>query len=272
MKKLFILVPMLALMLFTSCDKNAEVKQFITDLSAAIDAKDKAAIAKMYPDAAKAELQTLKFNADSIEIAETDKPEVLNITLGNVKLVVEKAEDGTFTVKSSQGLFALPKEKVDFAKKTGMWEEGMDDAALAERLKDEDFQKYLVDKFIEYVAKHFKVSNTRIVKEGQFALDEYIWGITVANNTDFKIDAADYKIYVKTGYIYPGMNTEDYSTSTHQGQEIQPGGTITVNETTTGHGWVEKAYIDKTINDQEFFNKYFKATGNEYKEYIESKK
>ena len=70
MKKIFILVPMLALMLLTACDKNGEVKQFMTELATAIDAKDKAAIEKMYPDAAKADSLSLTFDAEKAQIEE----------------------------------------------------------------------------------------------------------------------------------------------------------------------------------------------------------
>lgn len=195
MKQLFI--TFMALLLFVGCDNNAEVKQFVADLATAVNNKDKAKIEKMYPNAAKCDSFSLDFNVDSMKIAKTDKPNVLEIELGKCKLVVEKKDDGIMTVNSSTGLFAFPKEKIDFAQKTGMWEAEIDDAILAERLADEDFQKFLIENFNKQVAKDFKVEgNPRVIKEAEFALIPSLFNLTVANNTNFAISGKDYKVHI----------------------------------------------------------------------------
>ena len=57
-KTILSIVVSLSLVLFASCDKNKEVKQFATDFAAAVKSGNKSEITKMYPGAAAADSLT----------------------------------------------------------------------------------------------------------------------------------------------------------------------------------------------------------------------
>ena len=129
MRKIINFIPLVsALLLFCACDKYADVKQFMAELSAAIEKNDTAAIKKMYPDAAKADSLALAFDAEKAQM-ETNDDGSIKIELGEGKdiTVIKNEGDDGMKVKSSHGVFAYPADKLTLGKKTGQYADSLDD-------------------------------------------------------------------------------------------------------------------------------------------------
>ena len=91
-----------------------------------------------YTDIAKAD-SLVPFKSDTIMVVETS-PGQYDMTLAEgISLKVIRSDDGNISVTESKGLFAFPTDKVDIAKKTGMWDENLSDTKINERLNDVDF-------------------------------------------------------------------------------------------------------------------------------------
>ena len=110
------LVPIaLVLLMFFSCNKNGEVKQFMADFSTAIANKDRATIEKMYPDAAKADSLALDFDAENAQIETLDD--------GSIKVVNNETSNlitGLFSAKAKKSPSSRIKAKKVLKSRTRM--------------------------------------------------------------------------------------------------------------------------------------------------------
>jgi len=276
MKKAITLVPMiLALLLFSACNKNAEVKQFMTDFSDAVDKNDRATIEKMYPDAAKIDSFALDFNPDSIVVTETETPNVFRVSFSsNKNMLVQRADDGKLTVKESHGLYAISPKEMDFALKTGWVKQDMPDVQLATQMADTAFVSFLAKK-----AKETLKSN--LVVKGWDCT--WTWGlealfVVIENKGDVDVSANDYavKSMVDVRDNWGGIPPQRGHVSVadvkaHETKKMRinmaeypdPESKSQINVRST---------ISTIISDEDAINKYLIPTGNEYKEYLESKK
>ena len=147
-----------------------------------------------YPDIAKAD-SIIPVQTDTIMVVES-APGQYDMTLAEgITLKVSRSEDGQISVTESKGLFAFPADKVDLAKKTGIWDGNLSDVQLNERIKDEEFFKWL--------KKVKSIKSSDIIALGRTEGDGY-WtrGFKyVVNKTDQPIKGSDYQVIKKYGYV-----------------------------------------------------------------------
>lgn len=254
----------------TSCNSKSaeeEVKNFGQHFVSKIAANQLDSLKACYPDIVKADsIATLK--GDSISVVK-ESDGLYTLTLApNVTLKVTRGDDGVIKVNSSKGLFSYPTGKLDMAKKTGLWEESLQDAELADRMDDEDFFKYLSDKVsvdkILTVDKKFHVT-----KEIMFMMDSGSGYYTIKNNTDQKINGSDYSIILN--YVYIGGGMESNTRDIEPGKDIAPNGTVKIVKPYTGHDFIELNGVKMNIPQEELAARFLKYTGTEYKDYLKTK-
>lgn len=217
-----------------------------------------------YPDILLADSLT-PLKSDTILVVET-VPGKYELTLAEgvlIKLV--RTDDGNITVEESRGLFAFPDDKVKIARKTGMWDNKLNDAELNKRMKDKDF--------FDYIAKNKTVNPKNIITIGKRIVDyeDPNLGTTdnhliLTNNTDIPISGADYKI------PYHWEVWEDQGNDAYDGKDLPPHGTARINWSEGAEGDREFKAIKWNLTPKQLQEKFGAFTGNEYQEYLDSKK
>ena len=182
-------------------------------------------------------------------------------------------------IVSSKGLFDFSKEEIDFAIKTGWINSSLDDAVKAERLKDKEFYKSIVNEFCSnFKKKVIQKGSLQVLKPAEFELDDWKLGITIANTTDVDISGSDYKVAMKVWdqNLYNNSLNENnaFLSIAINGKDIAPNGETLMSHSLKGSQMVKdnSVRIQWLIDDQKLFNKYFVAKGDEYEKYLESKK
>ena len=209
--------------------------------------------------------------SDTIMVTEI-APDQFELTLSEgVTLTVGRSNKGNFEVYQSRGLFSFPDDKIDLAKKTGMWEEGLTDAELNERIKDDDFFEYL-NNSIQY-----KISNIITIGKFKGSSDGGTMGMgtqTLTNNSDVDLDGSEYSIVSNWTYIdYAALEgeEEEKGTSVNRGHPIKAHGTYTDDEVYSGyHGTGIINKIKWKLSPEQLREKFAPYTGNEYQEYLDS--
>lgn len=278
MKKIKNLVPIiLALMLFSACSKNADVKQLLTDLSTAIANNDKATIEKMYPDAAKADSLSLTFDAEKAQIEELKD--------GGFKVVLDKGKDititkneadGSLTVKESHGIFFVSDAEKNFALKTGLIKQDMNDATIAEQLADSTFITYVSDDFMNTFRKNLRI--TKVWDNRYEYASDYTgggeWFITVKNDCDFDIAGSDYKVIVASTSPSRKVVTLDGKDLFSGSQETFKTGFLNPEFSSNPYEVISydpKIRLEIKLSPAELLGKYYNPKGDEYENYLKTK-
>ena len=251
-------------------NSDKELKTKVVKLAKQVSANDLMAVRTVYPDAAKADSLTLKWNEDSLIIENTKVKDTYLVNLGNgVDMTIVKDKDGNIKVKESHGLFAYDSDFFSFAKKTGQWKPGLTDSELADRMKDRGLSQYLLDKFNRNLKNGIRMVNTGTYgneyHEGEWV---YAKGATfdVKNNTEFTVPGSAYHIIYKEGYWGGGSMGEEVV----PGKDIAPGATVKLKTQKLGSSIesdVSENLVVKGVSMEEFL-KIFQPTGNEYEEYV----
>lgn len=293
MKKTIFLVPMiLALLLFSACNKNAEVKQFAADFAEKVSKNQVDSVRALYPDAAKCDSFSLAFNADSIQVAETETAGLYKVTMGNANFTVQKTEDGKMTVKESHGLFAYPADRMDLAKKTGQWNSSITDLEFSKRMEDTMFPSWIQSKMADAMKSLVKITKSNVSKKHisdywtSSEKDVCTYTIEVSNETDQEIGGNDYTIsaietwkYFEDGWAdlsFRETTKRQSSSKMLTGKPIPPKGSVTYSWNRSFEGSHHFGYKDFDVNATVNFtsNKAsfgYKFTGKEYEEYQNSK-
>lgn len=277
MRKIINFIPLvLALLLFSACNNYADVKQFMAELSAAIEKNDTAAIKKMYPDAAKADSLVFTFDAEKAEIEELESGG-WKVVLGEGKdiFIVKNETDGTLSIKDSHGVFFIPDSKKDFALKTGWIEKGMSDIQILERFLDTGFEASLIEKYISDIKKSLSAKIS-----GSWG-DDYYGGtwisaagiiITLVNKSTSDIPASAYDVIYRTWYWGDPSNKLK---EIIKGKDVPAGKSITLKTSKLGANMESDNDLILDFHPdtlQATFYKNYLPTGSEYKEYLSSKK
>lgn len=259
MKKLTTIILLFAVIgLIASCGKKTtpedEVRNYGNYFVEKLNANQLDSLKITYPGIAEAD-SIVAIKSDTIVVTET-APGLYDLTIAEgVILKVNRSEDGNITVTESRGLFAFPDNKLVIAKKTGMWNDTISDAQLNERMKDEEFFKY-IDKNVN--AKKNKILT--------------INGGTVTNNTDKTIDGSEFTVtkafHVRGNYFSRGAT----SYSSIKGKTLKPGESMRVSLVQALMGMEYLSGIKWVIPQEEVITKYIPFSGNEYQEYLDSKK
>ena len=219
-----------------------------------------------YPDIVKGD-SLLPVKSDTIIVVES-APGKFDVTLAEgIILKVNRSEEGDITVAESKGLFAFPEDKVELAKKTGMWDDNLTDAQLAERMNDNDFFEWVSKKIVNSTKNIISIGKTH--DDGSNPSgdpDVYRKYVVLTNNTDVPVSGSDYKTKWRwETWELSGNNTES-------GKDIPPHGSVTIKWKEGGDSGKEITGIKWNLSDQELKAKFASYTGKEYQEYLDSKK
>ena len=259
-------------LLMVSCSDDNRIKAFAEEFATAVANGDRAAIARMYPDAEKAESLAVSYNADSLVIATDEAQKLTTLTLDKgIDLQVSEDANGEYIIQSSHGLFAYPAAELAFAKKTGQWKAGLTDAEQAERMANKGLADYLYEEFNNKVKSALTIVNT-----GTWG-DDYYEGewvsskgaiFKVKNSSSIDIPGNAWSIIYKEGYWGGGeMATEEVL-----GIDVKAGETVTVRTKKLGSSMESETgqrLNIKGITKEEFMASFI-PTGNEYDEFVKN--
>ena len=225
-----------------------------------------------YPDIAKAD-SLVPVKSDTIMVVET-APGQYDMTLAEgISLKVTRSDDGNISVTESKGLFAFPTDKVDIAKKTGMWDDNLSDAQLNERMNDVDFFKHIDNKTRVSTKNILSVSKPHygeIIGEDSGYTEGYQ---TITNNSDLDISGKDYSIIKHVYKMADWRGDDEYDKNiTEKGKDIPAHGSIKIEIGITYTSSAEVKGVKWNVSDKELSNRLVKFTGNEYQDYLNSKK
>lgn len=273
MKKiLFVFIP---LMILCACggkkiSPEEEVRNYGKYFVEKINANQLDSLKTTYPDIVKAD-SIVPVQSDTIIVVETS-PGLFDVALvEGINLKLKHSEDGNISVVESRGLFTFPEGKIEIAKKTGMWNDSLTDASLAERMKDEDFFNHIKKNKTKDVSKIITYGNrgtvTKVPRDG---LDSGKGYFILTNKSNHAIKGSDYNVIEKE--IIDHMGRHSY-TSTHKGVDIPANGTAHYNVTFSGHTIdLQIQNIKWNISESELISRFAPFTGKEYQEYLDSKK
>ncbi len=269
MKKKVIIGALMALLLL-SCSGNGEkaVRDYALQFAKAVSSGDSSSVVKMYPDAALADSLALSFVEDSLKIESNEKGDSILIHYtSDIWVRALKDENDSLRIISSRGLFVYNADVMEFANSTGQFNSSLTDLENAERMNDKEFKPWLIKKHIKTAAEKFKVVGKPRVLYGEPAMSTTVtWEVTVKSTSDQPISGADYKVYFK------GENKTEPINWSENGEDVPPKGSV--NIMTLGGMWtlVNSAYVNTTLSEEAYFNKYFKPTGKEYEEFLAERK
>lgn len=264
---------------YSQTSDEREVKQFVEKFAKAVELGDKQTIQQLYPKSDGAESFHVSYYVDSMSIVHPTGNDTIDVKLSHSQSIrLTKDAKKQMYIVSSKGLFDFPKEEIDFAIKTGWINSSLDDAVKAERLKDKEFYKSIVNEFCSnFKKKVIQKGSLRVLKPAEFELDDWKLGITMANTTDVVISGSDYKVTMKVWdqNLYNNSLNENaaFFSITINGKDIAPNGETLMSHSLKGTQMVKdnSVRIQWLIDDQKLFNKYFVAKGDEYEKYLESK-
>lgn len=258
----------------SSCEKSAspeeQVKQFAINFAEKVSKNQKDSLTAIWLDVVKADSLALAFTADSIGVEPTQTAGKYKVNFGNADMLVSVAEDGKMTVGETHGLFAWPAEDIEFAKKTGQWKDGLNDPEQAERMGDKEFKTLVTADFSKKMQDALKAEKKIIMIKDQVNPPEPgIMAAIIRNNSDIDISGTDYQVIFKISTSYAGM--EDISNKENPGKDISAKDTVQVTCYWGLHNQPIEARVKMKLSNEQLFNKYFKATGNEYEDYLKTK-
>lgn len=179
------------------------------------------------------------------------------------RLIVMQDEAGNLTVKESFGFFAFDSIRTDLARRTGMLTDSINDIEASERMKDEDF--------FAFIEERSKIKNTDILEVGQpLQSPDGMGGVVpIYNLTDYEVDGNEYTISVFSQTVVNGQ--EDNRIINEPGRTIAPKDSIHIEVIMAPQQIVRVNGIKFKLTQEEMAQKYAPLTGNEYKEYLETK-
>lgn len=259
-------------MLFSCVDKAQEqVKEFASDFATKVSNNQKDSLMKVWPDVVKADSLALSFNPDSIVVEETETSGKFKVYLGQgADIMVNKAEDGGFIVTDTRGLFARDAKLMELAKATGWVTDKMTDVQMTECLSDTMFVSFLAQKAKEYLGNNIVVKGWDCT--WSFGLEDLF--VIVENKTDVDVSANDYSIeswlHIKPNNWgnYPPMrgHVSVSDLKPHETKKLK----INMGEYPDPESKSDidvKSKINFTISYEDLIKKFFRPTGDEYKEY-----
>lgn len=261
---------LIAITAMTSCSGKKsspedEVRDFGKHFVEKISANQLDSVKSAYPDILLAD-SIVPVQNDTVMVVETGLGQY-DVTLKEgVILKVTRSEDGNINVIESRGLFAYPEDRMNIAKKTGMWEENISDAKLAERMKDEDFFNYVN----ENLSKKIKDIITYNIDPGP----EVMGGggiLTVTNQTLSPIEGNEY-IVTRIISTVLGDGSLHKITDKFTGKSLQPNSSVKYNFDwgMTGGG-IGDFSIKINIPEDQIAERFASFSGNEYQDYLSSK-
>lgn len=273
-KHLLTVFTLFAGLLFVSCGKNEDVKQFALDFAEKVSKNQVDSVRAFYPDAAKCDSFALVFKADSIRIAETETTGTFRVTIGKADFTVKKTEGGKMTVMESHGLFTFPKVDFELAKKTGWYDNTLRDVQNAERLSDSTFVKYLSDKIAKDIQTDLqsKIIVTKSTASHDMDNLRGICSVVVSNKSSRQIEGNEYAVTAKL-YDNTSMSSMYCGSKTLTGKAISANGQVTYSFSYDVGGYPADPVC--TISIHPNLGRIlvdYQATGKEYEDYLTAKR
>ena len=251
-------------------DETAEVTAFANDLAGKLSAGQLDSLKAAYPALAGAGA-IVPLKGDSVTVVAASTPGQYDVTLApGVTMSITRAADGSMTVNETRGLFSFPADRKEIAKKTGMWDDSLNDAQMAERMND--------DAFFKKMNKQSSANTKNLISVGKMVITKEWPGIEVepgygyfplTNNSDIAIKGSDYNVVIKASNVYSGESW----TYTESGIDLAPKGSGRINVEFVPRCNPEKASIKFKVSEKDLMSRTAPAfTGNEYQEYLNSKK
>ena len=266
----------LAGMMACSGGKGNKMQDFANSFAGYVNANQMDSIKAVYPTANFDSVAPI--STDSIAIDDDGNGKTFRINYsGNTWLDVEMSEDGDITVINSNGIAALPSDKLEIARNTGMITDSTPDVKKQTLLNDSTYFAWLDKNYGggEYVIQVKPGKYKNIWKPSYGEGSQGTITVTLTNLSDQPISGSDYSIAYKT---YESNGYTDYSrrnytvNNTHKGIDLKPNGSGTI-KLTRWETYKFHSFQIKPANGKEDQLKYqYKPTGKEYQEYLESKK
>lgn len=268
----FILLAAATMVLLPSCKQKKlhDVKKFAETFAENASANKISMLKESYPGISNADSLHLEYMPNGIMVSEMETPDTYEIMFSpNVRAVAVLGDGGQVYITESRGLFAYPDEKVSLAKRTGLWDDSLNDVDLAKRMHDEGFFNYLAER---NKAKTSNILSVGKYKESSYDLEGYY---PIINNTDQEISGNDYVVNVKEttyDYYYDSWSPKKTVTNTTRpGQRIDPHGSVNI-KVYYGDGYDETVTgVTLNMSQEEIRNRFASYTGHEYQEYKNSK-
>lgn len=263
--------------LLTSCNERKklspedEVRNYGKYFVEKLNANQLDSLKASYPDIAKAD-SIVTFQSDTIMVVETALGQYDVTLTEGITLKANRSEGVNITVSESKGLFAFPADKVDIARKTGMWDDKLSDAQLNERMKNEEFFNYIQDQT--------KKKTSNLIKVGKFIeTPAEVWdpsndGIgyqTLTNLTHVPIKGSEYTMVKERYSGGAGGDPSEWIENT-KGQDLDAKSTIKVKSWQGMHFGSIIISIKWNLTPEQLQEKFASFTGKEYHEYLNSKK
>lgn len=248
-----------------------EVKDFARYFVEKMNAGQIDSIKNAYPQIIEAD-SLISLTVDTIGVVESNPGEFIVTLSPEVTLTMKLNDDGHVTVMESKGLFAYSQDKMDMARQTGLWNEGLNDVELDTRMKDKGFEEYL--KKLSAPAANASGKILSIGKLKNNGSDSYNMQ-SVINNSDMAVKGSDYTVTVKTN-----REGKKPTYSTKPGKDIPPHGSVQYQMVfgmeDNGDEVFETSQEISKINMKTSLEpstpKMENFTGSEYQQYLESKK
>ena len=280
MKKLLLMIAAAMLVAVAGCNgvggaNDAEqVRAFASKFIQFVKSNNHDSIVAMYKGLEGLDVRFAELGEEINVEEDADSPGTFKVTIGDADFMVERAQDGTMTITKSHGLLVYDASKIDFARKTGQFKDGLNDVEQAQRMCDEGFDEYLLSK----VNSKMK-GGLRIIGHKTYG-DEYYDGewmsaqgiiFTIKNNLDVAMPGSAYSVIYKSGY-WGDMSSAQ--TEVIPGRDIEPNGTVTVRSTRLGPDMESDDKWSIRINDvsPEQLLEAYSPTGTEFDEYLSTKK
>lgn len=269
MKKIFLL-PLLAICaLVVSCRQGTnteeEVRNYGKYFVEKLSANEIDSLTESYPDITAFDTYaTIESDTIMVQPAEESGKYVVTLADG-ISLLVSREDGGKIVVHESHGIFSFPEDKVDLAMKTGMWDDEISDAEMAERMNDEGFFSYIDD-----IVKE-KTSNILSV-QGSLNMDtQYQY---IVNNTDEFISGSDYTVTKEECMFMSFMGEREGGCSkyTVKGKDIKPHGKVAYEAWASASGNSDAIVgVKLKLSKEELREKFVHFAGDEYQDYLASK-
>ena len=280
MKKIFSFCFVIILLVtMASCGPKPEeqVKDFAVKFGDFVNTSQKDSIQKYYPDFELTDsLATVPVGNITVTPQETEGVYLIEYSPEST-MIVSMSQNGKIIVDKSKGILAFLPDKIDLAKKTGMWDDSLSDSELAERMNDEEFLNFISKKInfnpnkILTVGKNFN----HTYREEDMPVDYGYY--TITNNTNDTIYASDYKMNFKDEYSYCEEENNEIKKYNEPGKEIAPNSTIKIESSRIIYqcrSEEDHHLVGVTIllTPEEIQKRFASFSGNEYQEYLDSKK
>ena len=245
-----------------------EVRNFGKNFAEQASAGQLDALTASYPELSDVKT-VVPLNSENIIVTQTESG-LYQITLAEgVTMNVKRSEDGTIKVVDSHGLFVFPEDKVEIAKKTGMWDANLSDAQLNERMKDKDF--------FTWVKNNRDVKTNNIISVGKTIndggtgdlSDPNLYHAILTNNSNVPIKGSEYKLKWEYWNPYQDHNpTYNYE----KGKDIPANGSVRIDWSDGGESENNLKGVKWNLSSEQLKEKFGKPyTGNEYQEYLNKK-